>query len=410
MENLGKVAEKHLAKNYGWVEWFVPVRAKGCWMYDAQGKKYFDMVACYSALNFGHANPVLVKAAKEQIDNGLAISPGFILTEDKVLLAKELAEFCGMDGAQMVPMVSGVEAVETAMKIVRKWGYLKKGVPEDKAEIIFCDNNFHGRTLGVVTASTIPQYKKNFGPFLPGIKTVPYEDIYALVQAITPNTVAFIVEPIQGEGGIVIPYGKYLYDLRRVCDWKKILLVFDEVQTGFGRTGRVFGCDWEGVRPDLFTFGKALGGGIVPISAVVGKKEVMEVLQPGDHGSTFGGNPLACHIARAVLRLMKKTHPEKHADELGRYFQDRLCKIAKQSPYIKEVRGRGLFIGVELDPNGPSGHDLCTLLLREGIITKETRDYVLRFSPPLTVTKKELDWALERIEKVFRKLKVDIYA
>ncbi len=405
MDELRSIAEESLAKNYGWLEGFVPVRAKGCWMYDKQGKKYLDMVACYSALNFGHVNPVLVRAAQEQIQKGLLISPGFVLTEDKVMFAKELAEFCDMGDALVVPMVSGAESVETAMKTVRKWGYVKKGVPEDQAEIIFCENNFHGRTLAVITASTITQYKKNFGPLLPGIKTIPYGNAEALEAAITPNTVAFIVEPVQGEGGIVVPPFGYLDQVREICTARNVLLVFDEVQTGFGRTGKVFGCDWEDIRPDVFTFGKALGGGIVPISAVVGKKEVMEVLKPGDHGSTFGGNPLACHIARTVIRMMKETHPEKRAYKLGEYFQAMLrVEIQSRTPLIKEVRGRGLFIGVELDPKGPSGHDLCVALFKEGIITKETRDYVLRFSPPLTVTKKELDWALKKIAKVFRSL------
>ncbi len=409
MEDLRGVAEKHLAKNYGWLEGFVPVRAKGCWLYDKDGKKYLDMVACYSAVNFGHVNPTLVRAAKEQIEKGLLISPGFILTEDKILLAKELAELCGMDDAQVVLMVSGAESVETAMKTIRKWGYVKKGIPENRAEIIFCKNNFHGRTLGVITASTVPQYQKNFGPFMPGIKTVPYGDIGALEEAITENTAGFIVEPIQGEGGIVVPPPGYLERVRIICSARNVLLVFDEVQTGFCRTGKIFGCDWttwqgKPVRPDIFTFGKAIGGGIVPISAVVGKKEVMEVLKPGDHGSTFGGNPLACHMARAVIRLVKETHPEKRADELGLYFRNELRRIQTCAPHIVEVRGRGLFVGVELDPSGPNGHDFCLALFKEGIITKETRDYVLRFSPPLTVTKEELDWALERIEKVFKKI------
>ncbi|MDP3999213.1 MAG: ornithine--oxo-acid transaminase [bacterium] len=403
MKSLLDTANRHLAKHYGWLKGFFPVSAKGCWITDDKGRRYLDMISCYSAMNFGYGHPVLIAAAKEQLNTGLTLTTGGILHCDKILLAKELAEFCGMDEAMVVSMNTGAEAVETAMKLVRKWGYAKKRVPLDKAEIIFCENNFHGRTIGIISASTIGQYRDMFKPLLPGIKVIPFGSARALAEAITPNTVALIVEPIQGEGGIVVPPLGYLKDIRAICFARNVLLVFDEIQTGLGRTGDRFACDFEEVRPDLFTLGKALGGGIVPISAVVGVKKVMEVFQPGDHGSTFGGNPEACHIARAVLRLMKKTRLEEQSQALGFYFRSKLDSLAHKLDYIKEIRGRGLMIGVEIKGSYPTGHDLCEALFEERIIAKETRDNVLRISPPLVITKKEIDWAMVRIQKVFSK-------
>lgn len=403
MKSLLDIADRHLAKHYGWLRGFFPVSARGCWITDDKGRRYLDMISCYSAMNFGYGNPALTAAAKRQLDTGLTLTTGGVLHRDKILLAKELAEFCGMDDALVVPMNTGAEAVETAMKLVRKWGYEKKGVPLNKAEIIFCENNFHGRTIGIVSASTIKQYRDPFGPLLPGIKVIPFGDAEALKKAITSNTVAFIVEPIQGEGGIVVPPYGYLYQIREICSNNNVLLVFDEIQTGLGRTGQRFACDYENIRPDLFTLGKALGGGIIPISAVVGVKKVMEVFQPGDHGSTFGGNPEACHIARAVLRLMKKTRPDIMSNISGSYFKRELQKLMPRLGYIKEVRGRGLMIGVEIQGDCPTGHDLCEALFAERIIAKETRDNVLRISPPLVISKREIDWALARIKKVFLK-------
>lgn len=394
-------ANKYLAKNYGWIPGFFPTIARGCRIGDRTENYYLDMAACYSALNFGYGQTVIINAAKECLDAGLAIAPGFILTPDKVLLAKELTEFCGMDDAEIVLMNSGAEAVETAMKLARKWGYRKKGVPEGEAGIIFCENNFHGRTFGVISASTVQQYRDGFGPFLPGISLVPFGDVDSLEQMLksTQNeTVAFIVEPIQGEGGIVLPPPGYLKAVRKLCTKYKVLMVCDEIQTGFGRTGKVFACDYERVRPDLFTFGKALGGGILPISAVVGIKEVMEVFQPGDHGGTFGGNPLACRIARTVIRLMQEEHPEKNAAKLGAYFMAELKKLARKYRFVKEIRGRGLMIGMELETNGPTAHEVCEALFQERLITKETREYIVRFSPPLTICKEEIDLAVSRIQ------------
>ena len=403
MEDAMVAAQTYLAKNYGWLP-LVPVSARGCWIYNAKDERYLDLVACYSAVNFGYRHPVLADAAKTQIETGLAVNPGFLVTEDKALLAKELAEFCGMDGAMVVPMVSGAEAVETAMKLVRKWGYLKKKIFTNRAEIIFAENNFHGRTISIVSASTVPQYRDGFGPFAPGIRRIPFGSAKALEQAINENTVAFIVEPIQGEGGIVIPPVGYLRKIREICARRNVLLVFDEIQTGFGRTGKVFACDWEGVRPDLFTFGKTLGGGITPISAVVGRKEILEVFQPGDHGSTWGGNALACHVARAVLRLMRETHPENHSLAMGDYFQKKLKLLAKKRHSIKEVRGRGLMIGVEFRENGPLAHDVVTELFKEKVIAKETRDTVLRVSPPLTITELEVDFAINALDRALARL------
>ncbi len=403
MDKLLAIAEKHLAKNYGWLP-LVPVAANGCWLQDQSGKRYLDFVACYSALNFGNANPVLTAALKKQLSRGLAVTPGFLLTEDKVLLAKELSEFCGFgEEGKALFMVTGAEAVETAMKIARKWAYVKKGVPENKAEIIFCVNNFHGRTTGIISASTVEQYRKYFGPYLPGIKLIPFGSELALKKAITPNTAAFFVEPIQGEGGIVVPPPGYLDHIRETCDRRNTLLVFDEIQTGFYRTGKPFASDWEYISPDLMTIGKALGGGLLPLSAVVGKSKVLEVLQPGDHGSTFGGFPLACYVARAVLQLVGDPKFEARIKKISEVLWEEWQEIYLDYPFIKEVRGKGMMIGVELSPKGPSGHEVCEELLKEGVLMKETRDNVLRCSPPLVISVAEIRWAMGKVRRVFNR-------
>lgn len=410
MDELLATAEKHLAKNYGWLEGFLPVSAKGCWVKNYDGRDILDMVACYSALALGHAHPAMIAAAQEQLANGLVVTPGFVMTEDKARLAKELADFCGMADGKAVFMNSGAEAVETAMKLARKWGYLSPGkyVPENKAEIIFCENNFHGRTIGIVSASTIDQYKNFFGPLLPGIKVIPFGDAEALRKVITSNTVAFFVEPIQGEGGIVVPPPLYLQLVSEICRERNVLLVFDEIQTGFYRTGFPLACNFSAVVPDLVNLGKALGGGILPISAVVGKKEVMDVFVPGDHGSTFGGNPLACHVARAALRIMQELNLANEVYQKGNYFSNALRHLQKVYPKIKEVRGRGLLIGLEVYPGDPDGHVFCEALFAEGIICKETRANTLRFSPPLIISYQELDWALAQIARVFKKLTKEV--
>lgn len=391
--DLFELAGKHLAPNYAPFHVMVK-RAHGCWVWDVSGKKYLDMLSSYSALNFGHLHPRIVRALDRQREN-LAVSPRAFLSEELVFFARELAEFCGME--MVLPMNSGAEAVETALKLARKWGYTRKGIPVNEAEIIVCANNFHGRTITIVSFSSEPQYRDLFGPHTPGFKEILFGDAGALRRAITPNTAAFLVEPIQGEGGIVVPPDGYLREAREVCRENNVLFIADEIQTGLARTGRMFACDYENVKPDLYILGKALGGGMLPISAVVGSRNLLETFSPGDHGSTFGGNPLACHVAREALRVLKEERLDEQAEELGTYFTEALRSI--KSPYVKEVRGKGLLVGVELRRDGPDAHAFCERLVEEGILCKDTRKYVMRFSPPLTISREELDWALERIEK-----------
>ncbi len=393
-EKLFNLAKSHLAPNYAPFP-VIAVSAKDCWVKDVEGRVYMDMLSGYSVLNLGHGHPRILKAFKEQVKR-IAVLPRAFYSEELILFAEELAEFCGMD--MILPMSSGAEAVETAIKLARKWAYTKKGVSRDKAEIIVCDNNFHGRTTTIVSFSSEPQYKDLFGPPTPGFKSVPFGDHEALLSTITPNTAAFLVEPIQGEGGIIVPPGGYLRKCREICRQNNVLFIADEIQTGFARTGRMFACDYENVKPDLFFLGKALGGGVLPISAVVGSRELLEVFQPGDHGSTFGGNPLACHVAREALRVLREEHLDERAEKLGRYFVQMLKKI--KSPYVKEIRGKGLLLGVEINDEGPSAHEFCRRLINEGILCKETKEYVLRFAPPLTITRHQLNWALERIKQV----------
>lgn len=393
-KELFELAKKHLAPNYKPFP-VIAVRAKGCWVWDVEGRKYFDMLSGYSALNFGHVHPRLVRALKEQVGK-LAVFPRSFLSEELVLFSKELAEFCGME--MILPMNSGAEAVETAIKLSRKWAYTVKGVAQDKAEIVVCDNNFHGRTTTIVGFSSEPQYKILFRPSTPGFKSIPFGDHEALSVAINPNTAAFLVEPIQGEGGIVIPPAGYLSKCREICHKNNVLFIADEIQTGFARTGRMFACDYEDVKPDLYILGKALGGGLLPVSAVVGSRKLLEVFEPGDHGSTFGGNPLACYVAREALRVLNEKHLDKKAEKLGRYLTEELKKINSQN--VKEVRGKGLLIGVELWGNGPTASEICSRLVQNGIICNYTRKYVIRIAPPLTATKLELDWALKIIRRV----------
>lgn len=393
-EELFELAKKHLAPNYKSFP-VIAIRAKGCWVWDVEGRKYFDMLSGYSALNFGHVHPRLVRALKEQVDK-LAIFPRSFLSEELVLFSKELAEFCGME--MVLPMNSGAEAVETAIKLSRKWAYTVKEVGQDKAEIIVCDNNFHGRTTTIVGFSSEPQYKILFRPSTPGFKSIPFGDHEALSVAINRNTAAFLVEPIQGEGGIVVSPEGYLSKCREICRKNNVLFIADEIQTGFGRTGRMFACDYENVKPDLYILGKALGGGLLPISAVVGSRELLRVFEPGDHGSTFGGNPLACYVAREALMLLNEKHLDKRAESLGRYLTQKLNKI--NSLHVKEIRGKGLLIGVELHRGGPTASEMCSKLVQNGIICNYTRKYVIRIAPPLTATKAELDWALNIIRRV----------
>ncbi|MDP3697385.1 MAG: ornithine--oxo-acid transaminase [Candidatus Taylorbacteria bacterium] len=393
---LFELAEKHLAPNYEPFPVIVK-RAKGCWVWDVKGRKYLEMLSGYSVVNCGHRHPRVIRAAKEQL-NMVTNCPRKFLSEELILLAKELTEFCGME--MVLFMNSGTEVFDTAVKLARKWAYTrkKKRALRNQAEIIVCKDNFHGRTIAAISASTVPQYKGLFGPLMPGIKYVPFDDTQALCKAITPNTAAFIVEPILGEGGIMIPNYNYLRECKKICRKADILFILDEVQTGFARTGRMFACDHEDIKPDILLLAKALSGGISPISAVVSSRKILSVFKPGDHGSTFGGNPFACHIAREVLRVLKEEHLAERAAELGRYFMEKLKDI--DSPHVKEVRGKGLLIGVEVRETGPTAHEFCERLIKSGILCSDTKKYVIRFAPPLTITRKELDWALERIKRV----------
>ena len=366
-------------------------RAEGVWVYDVEGKRYLDCLAAYSAVNQGHCHPRILKTLTEQAHKVTLTSRAF-RNDQLPLLYKELHELTGFDMA--LPMNSGAEAVETAVKTARKWGYKVKGIPEGKAEIIVCANNFHGRTVTIVSFSTDEQYRDGFGPFTPGFKIIPYGDAAALRAAITPNTCAFLVEPIQGEAGIIIPPAGFLSEAATLCRENNVLLMCDEIQSGLGRTGKLFACMHEDVRPDVLIVGKALSGGFYPVSAVLASKKVLGVFHPGDHGSTFGGNPLACAIAREALRVLVEEQLVEKSAELGTYFLNRLKTL--RSPDLKEVRGLGLWIGIELhSPARP----YCEALKEEGILCKETHDRVLRIAPPLNITREEIDWAFERIRR-----------
>ena len=367
-------------------------RAEGAWVYDVDGKRYLDCLAAYSAVNQGHCHPRILQVLMQQACKVTLTSRAF-RNDQLPLLYEELHRLTGFDMA--LPMNSGAEAVETAVKAARKWGYKVKGIPEGKAEIIVCANNFHGRTVTIVSFSTDEQYRDGFGPFTPGFKIIPYGDATALRAAITPNTCAFLVEPIQGEAGIIIPPAGFLSEAATLCRENKVLLMCDEIQSGLGRTGKLFACMHEDVRPDVLIIGKALSGGFYPVSAVLASKKVLGVFHPGDHGSTFGGNPLACAIAREALRVLVEEHLVEKSAELGTYFLNRLKTL--HSHDLKEVRGLGLWIGIELhSPARP----YCEALKEEGILCKETHDRVLRIAPPLTITREEIDWAFERIRKV----------
>ncbi len=367
-------------------------RAEGVWVYDVEGRRYLDCLAAYSAVNQGHCHPAIMKAMLEQAHKVTLTSRAF-RNDQLPLLYKELHDLTGFDVA--LPMNSGAEAVETAVKTARKWGYKVKGIPEGQAEIIACSNNFHGRTVTIVSFSTDPQYRDGFGPFTPGFRIVPYGDAKAVADAITPNTCAFLVEPIQGEAGVVVPPVGFLRETWEACRARNVLFMADEIQSGLGRTGKLFTYMHEGIRPDLVIIGKALSGGFYPVSAVLSSKEIMGVFKPGDHGSTFGGNPLACAIARASLRALVDEKMVENSAVLGAYFLERLREI--RSPNVKQVRGLGLWIGVEM--TGPA-RPYCEKLKDEGILCKETHERVLRFAPPLVITRDEIDWAVARIRKV----------
>ncbi len=387
-------ADRYSAHNYKPLPVIIE-RAEGVWMWDVEGKKYLDMLAAYSALNQGHRHPVILAAAREQMERLTLTSRAFHNDQMGPFL-RELCEATKFDKA--LPMNTGAEAVETAIKMVRKWGYTKKGVPEGKAEIIVCANNFHGRTTTIVGFSSEGQYKAGFGPFTPGFVEVPYGDRRAFEDAINDNTIGFLVEPLQGEGGVVVPPEGYLSETAALCREKGIAFIADEIQTGLGRTGRLFCCDWEDVRPDVLIVGKALGGGVYPVSAAIADDEFMDVFHPGDHGSTFGGNPLGAAVGRASLRVILDEKLAERSAELGASFMEELRAI--DSPHVQEVRGKGLMIGVVIRESSGPARPFCEALQARGILAKETHEQVVRFAPPLIIEKDVLSDALVSIREV----------
>jgi ornithine--oxo-acid transaminase len=366
-------------------------------MWDVEGNKYLDMLAAYSALNQGHRHPAIIAAAREQMEKLTLTSRAFHNDQMGAFL-RELCEATGFEKA--LPMNTGAEAVETAIKMVRKWGYQHQGVEADRAEIIVCENNFHGRTTTIVGFSSEEQYRDGFGPFTPGFVTVPYGDTDAFEAAITPNTVGFLVEPLQGEGGVVVPPDGYLTRTFELCKERGIAFMGDEIQTGLGRTGRMFACDWEDVRPDVLIVGKALGGGVYPVSATLADSEIMDVFNPGDHGSTFGGNPLGAAVGRASLRVIVDERLSEKSDELGTWFMTKLRELG--SPHVQEVRGKGLMIGVVIKESSGTARPYCEALQDRGILAKETHHQVIRFAPPLVIERSVLEDALVDIAQVLQ--------
>jgi len=371
-------------------------RGEGVWVYDVDGNRYLDCLSAYSALNHGHVHPKILQTMQEQASKITLTSRAF-RNDQLPLLYQELSNLTGYQTA--LPMNSGAEAVETALKIARKWAYTVKKIPRHLAEIIVCAGNFHGRTISIISFSTESSYKNDFGPFTPGFITVAYGDARAIEAAITPNTAAVMLEPIQGEGGVIIPPAGYLKQVSQICQRYNILFIADEIQTGLGRTGKLFACDHEAVRPDLMVLGKALGGGFYPISVVLADHLIMDIIKPGEHGSTFGGNPLAAAIARTALRVITEERLIENAAQLGEYFSDQLAEIP--SPLIREVRGKGLLIGVELKPEAGGARRFCEALKSANILAKETHEHVIRFAPPLIIDQNTIDWALIRIRDVF---------
>jgi ornithine--oxo-acid transaminase len=386
-----EMTERYSAKNYDPLP-IVISKAEGVWVEDPEGKKYMDMLSCYSALNQGHRHPKIIKALKEQADRVTLTSRAFHNDQ----LGKLCEMLCKLTGKnQVLPMNTGAEAVETALKAMRRWAYEVKKVPQDKAEIIVCANNFHGRTLTAISMSSEPAYREDFGPFTPGFKIIPYGDLESLKSAINENTAAFLLEPIQGEAGIIIPFANFLKEAVEICHQSNVLFVADEVQTGFGRTGKMFACDWENVVPDMYILGKALGGGVYPVSAIVADKEILGLFEPGSHGSTFGGNPLACAVAIAAIQVILEENLAERSRVMGEFLVGKLKKIPNS--HIKEIRGKGLFVGLELDVKA---RPYCEALKEEGVLCKETHDNIIRFAPPLVISKEELEWAIEKISLV----------
>ncbi len=394
-EDFIAVEDQYGAHNYHPLD-IVIAKAKGVWVYDVEGKKYLDCLSAYSAVNQGHCHPKILTALTEQAEKVTLTSRAF--RNDKLpLFCEKLAKLSNME--MVLPMNSGAEAVETAIKAARKWGYKVKGIPDGQAEIVVCADNFHGRTTTIVGFSTEDQYLDGFGPFTPGFKVIPFGDADALEGAVSANTCAFMVEPIQGEAGIHIPPDGYLTRAQEICKRNNALFMVDEIQSGLGRAGRMFAFQYEDVKPDLIIIGKALSGGFLPVSAVLSSKEILGVFNPGDHGSTFGGSPLACATALAALEVIEEEGLADRADKMGNSFLERLKTI--ESPHIVDIRGKGLFIGLELDVKA---RPYCEALKNEGLLCKETHENVIRFAPPLVISEEELDWAFERIKKVIESL------
>jgi ornithine--oxo-acid transaminase len=388
------LAEQFAAHNYHPLP-VVIAEAEGVWVTDVEGRRYMDMLAAYSAVNFGHRNPELIEAARTQLDRVTLTSRAFH-NDQLGPLCKDLAELCGME--VVLPMNTGAEGVETAIKTARKWGYLRKGVPADRANIICCAENFHGRTTTIISFSTDPVARKDYGPYTPGFQIIPYGDADALRRAITDETVAFLVEPIQGEAGIIVPPDGYLREVRKVCTERNVLFIADEIQSGLGRCGTTLCIEHDGVQPDVLILGKALGGGIMPISAVLSRWDVLGVFKPGEHGSTFGGNPLACAVARKVVEILRTDHYQRNAREMGEYLFRRLRDI--RTDRVKEYRGRGLWVGIELHPAAGKARPFCERLMAEGMLCKDTHEQVIRLAPPLCIDREEIDWAIERLARV----------
>lgn len=396
-DKLIKLENLYGAKNYKPLD-VVLSRGEGIWVWDVEGTKYMDCLSAYSAVNQGHCHPKIKEAMIEQLQK-LTITSRAFRNDQLGLFYKEICE--ATNSHKVLPMNSGAEAVETIIKAVRKWGYQSKGVPDGKAEIIVAEGNFHGRTLAIIGFSSEESYKEGFGPFAPGFKIIPYDDIDAFEKAITSNTVAFLVEPIQGEAGVVVPTQGYLKDVRRICNEQNIALILDEIQTGLGRTGKMLAEEHEGIESDVTLIGKALSGGFYPVSAVLSNNEILGVFMPGDHGSTFGGNPLACAVARAAMRVIIEENLIENSATMGDYFMSELKKI--NSPYIQQIRGKGLLIGVVLKDDAGGARRFCEALQNKNILCKETHENVIRFAPPLVIKKEGIDWALERINDVLCK-------
>ncbi|KQR50941.1 ornithine--oxo-acid aminotransferase [Leifsonia sp. Leaf336] len=390
--------DEHAAHNYHPLP-VVIAEGAGAWVTDVDGRRYLDCLAAYSAVNFGHSNPLLLDAARAQLERITLTSRAFH-NDQLGPFVTELAALAGKD--MVLPMNTGAEAVESAIKVARAWGYRVKGVADGRANIIVMAGNFHGRTTTIVSFSDDPDARDGFGPYTPGFRTVPYGDAHAVASAIDEDTVAVLVEPIQGEAGIVVPPAEFLPALRALCDEHRVLLIADEIQSGLGRTGSTFACDLVGVVPDLYLLGKALGGGIVPVSAVVGDREVLGVLRPGEHGSTFGGNPLAAAVGRAVVALLATGEPQERAELLGRRLNADLDRLVGHG--VVRVRGAGLWAGIDIDPALATGREVCELLMERGVLAKDTHGSTIRLAPPIVVEPADLDWAVDQLEAVLAEL------